>query len=94
MGPPGPPGYCDQNSCLGYNGGVQLPPSEGDGEEDDPYGSYGSYYQPNYPVPRPVQPDDPIIDEEELRSPGIQRHARSLAGRRRRQPETREADLS
>nr|XP_055076682.1 collagen alpha-1(XIV) chain isoform X1 [Misgurnus anguillicaudatus] len=109
VGPPGPPGYCDQNSCLGYNVGetgydteltdrdvpvVQLPPSEGEGEEDDPYGSYGSYYQPNYPVPRPVQPDDPIIDEEELRSPGIQRHARSLAGRRGQQPDTREADLS
>ncbi|XP_050993223.1 collagen alpha-1(XIV) chain isoform X2 [Labeo rohita] len=86
IGPPGPPGYCDQNSCLGYNVGVQLPPSsyqpygpEAEGEEDDPYGSYGSYYQPNYPPPRPVQPDDPVIAEgveEELRSPGMQRQTR------------------
>ncbi|XP_050993224.1 collagen alpha-1(XIV) chain isoform X3 [Labeo rohita] len=65
---------------------VQLPPSsyqpygpEAEGEEDDPYGSYGSYYQPNYPPPRPVQPDDPVIAEgveEELRSPGMQRQTR------------------
>ncbi|XP_073787351.1 collagen alpha-1(XIV) chain isoform X2 [Danio rerio] len=75
VGPAGPPGYCDQNACLGYNVGVQLPPSsyqpygpEGEAEEADPYGSYGSYYQPNYPPPRPVQEE-----EEELRSPGMQR---------------------
>ncbi len=56
---------------------VQLPPSsyqpyDPEAEDDDPY---GSYYQPNYPPPRPVQPDDPVI-EEELRSPGMQRHRR------------------
>ncbi|XP_035392263.1 collagen alpha-1(XIV) chain-like isoform X2 [Electrophorus electricus] len=71
---------------------VQLPPSsyqpygsEEEGVDEDPYGSYGtypSYYQPNYPEPRPVEPDDPIIVEEtvELRSPGIQRRTRSVAG--------------
>ncbi|XP_016357451.1 collagen alpha-1(XIV) chain [Sinocyclocheilus anshuiensis] len=48
---------------------------EAEAEDDDPYGSYTSYYQPNYPPPRPVQPDDPVI-EEELRSPGMQRHTR------------------
>ncbi|KAA0709869.1 Collagen alpha-1(XIV) chain [Triplophysa tibetana] len=65
---------------------------EGEAEEDDPYSNYASYYQPNYPEPRPVQPDDPVItrEVEELRSPGIQRHARSLEGRR---PDTR-SDLS
>ncbi|XP_043089040.1 collagen alpha-1(XIV) chain isoform X1 [Puntigrus tetrazona] len=62
---------------------VQLPPSSyqpygPEAEDDDPYGSYTSYYQPNYPPPRPVQPDDPVIEEgvEELRSPGMQRHTR------------------
>ncbi|KAK1789228.1 hypothetical protein P4O66_015173 [Electrophorus voltai] len=71
---------------------VQLPPSsyqpygsEEEGVDEDPYGSYGtypSYYQPNYPEPRPVEPDDPIIVEEtvELRSPGIQRRTHSVAG--------------
>lgn len=80
----------------------QLPASSyqpfgpgGEAEEDDPYGSYGAYYQPNYPEPQPVQPDDPIVahEVEELRSPGIQRHARSLAGRRGRQPDAH-SDLS
>ncbi|XP_051921656.1 collagen alpha-1(XIV) chain isoform X4 [Hippocampus zosterae] len=28
-GPAGPPGYCDQNSCLGYNVGVQTLPHVG-----------------------------------------------------------------
>ncbi|XP_052439346.1 collagen alpha-1(XIV) chain-like isoform X2 [Carassius gibelio] len=95
-GQPGPPGYCDQNTCLGYNGGeldvdpdltdtdvpvVQLPPSSyqpygPDAEDEDPYSSYTSYHQPNYPQQRPVQPNDPVIQEEveELRSPGMQRH--------------------
>ncbi|XP_061680396.1 collagen alpha-1(XIV) chain-like [Syngnathoides biaculeatus] len=53
-GSAGPPGYCDQNSCVGYNVGVQLPsnifPNYGEVEEDDPY----RYYQPDYPPPRPV----------------------------------------
>lgn len=30
----------------------------GEPEEDDPY----RYYQPNYPAPRPVAPDDPALD--------------------------------
>lgn len=67
VGPTGPPGYCDQNSCVGYNVGVQLPSNvfqnygeETLGEEDDPY----RYYQPNYPQPQPVnepqdEPQDP-----------------------------------
>ncbi|XP_044192655.1 collagen alpha-1(XIV) chain isoform X2 [Thunnus albacares] len=95
VGPAGPPGYCDQNSCMGYNVGeredvtdggaipaVQLPPNlfqnYGEAEEDDPY----RYYQPNYPAPRPVQPDDPALfpDNIELRSPGVHRSSRSLDG--------------
>lgn len=54
---------------------VQLPPNVfqnyGEVEEDDPY----RYYQPNYPAPRPVSPDDPDI---ELRSPGVHRLTRSV----------------
>nr|XP_004574281.2 collagen alpha-1(XIV) chain isoform X4 [Maylandia zebra] len=93
IGPQGPPGYCDQNSCVGYNVGegedvtdgdavpaVQLPPSVfqnyGEVEEDDPY----RYYQPNYPAPRPVAPDDPALalGDIELRSPGVYRTSRSV----------------
>lgn len=44
-------------------------------EEDDPY----RYYQPNYPAPRPVEPDDPALDVE-LRSPGVHRSSRSPEG--------------
>ncbi|XP_075996011.1 collagen alpha-1(XIV) chain-like isoform X2 [Genypterus blacodes] len=81
VGPAGPPGYCDQNSCVGYNVGVQIPsnifPNYGEVEEDDPY----RYYQPNYPAPRPVSPDDPSLslDDIELSSPGVHRSSRSLA---------------
>lgn len=80
VGPPGPPGYCDQNSCLGYNVGVQLPSSVfqnyGEAEEDDPY----RYYQPNYPAPQPVSPDDPALaqDDVELRSSDSYRSTRSI----------------
>ncbi|XP_024154110.1 collagen alpha-1(XIV) chain isoform X3 [Oryzias melastigma] len=93
VGPPGPPGYCDQNSCVGYNVGegedvtdrgavsaVQLPPNVfqnyGEVEEDDPY----RYYQPNYPAPQPVSPDDPSVGhgDIELRSPGVYRSSRSV----------------
>lgn len=62
---------------------VQLPPNVfqnyGEVEEDDPY----RYYQPNYPAPRPVAPDDPALalDDIELRSPGVYRSARSLEGK-------------
>lgn len=58
---------------------VQLPSNVfqnyGEVEEDDPY----RYYQPNYPAPRPVAPDDPALslDDVDLRS---QRGARSLKG--------------
>lgn len=61
---------------------VQLPPNVfqnyGEVEEDDPY----RYYQPNYPAPQPVAPDDPALnlDDMELRSPGVYRSARSLDG--------------
>ncbi|XP_019724357.1 collagen alpha-1(XIV) chain-like isoform X1 [Hippocampus comes] len=67
VGSAGPPGYCDQNSCVGYNVGVQLPsnifPNYGEVEEDDPY----RYYQPDYPPPRPVQdaeldPDRSVLE--------------------------------
>uniref|UniRef100_A0A3Q3GMQ3 Collagen, type XIV, alpha 1b n=1 Tax=Labrus bergylta TaxID=56723 RepID=A0A3Q3GMQ3_9LABR len=80
VGTAGPPGYCDQNSCVGYNVGVQLPPNVfqnyGEVEEDDPY----RYYQPNYPAPRPVAPDDPAFaqDDVELSSPGVYRSVRSV----------------
>lgn len=41
----------------------------GEPEEDDPY----RYYQPNYPAPRPVAPDDPALDGAlEPRSPSGQ----------------------
>lgn len=80
MGPSGPPGYCDQNSCVGYNVGVQLPSNvfqnygeETLGEEDDPY----RYYQPNYPAPQPVQPQDELLQ----------------AGRRRRSTTRQEETL-
>lgn len=59
---------------------VQLPPSVfqnyGEVEEDDPY----RYYQPNYPAPRPVAPDDPALalGDIELRSPGVYRTSRSV----------------
>ncbi|XP_044215534.1 collagen alpha-1(XIV) chain isoform X1 [Thunnus albacares] len=42
-GPAGPPGYCDQNSCLGYNVGVQPLP----------HGGYQSY---NPPYNQPYNP--------------------------------------
>ena len=62
---------------------VQLPSNVfqnyGEEEEDDPY----RYFQPNYPAPRPVAPDDPALalDNVELRSPGVQRGSRSPEGR-------------
>lgn len=72
VGPTGPPGYCDQNSCMGYNVGVQLPSNvfqnygEEAVEEDDPY----RYYQPNYPAPQPVAPEDPVLlESRQRRSP-------------------------
>ncbi|XP_063041609.1 collagen alpha-1(XIV) chain-like [Engraulis encrasicolus] len=106
VGPAGPPGYCDQNSCVGYNIGeeeteemsprgmsvAQVPSSyqpydpsiHGEVEDDASYAyrvAYGSeYYQPNYPAPRAVSPDDPLLDATaELRSPGVHRSSRSLA---------------
>ncbi|KAF3706985.1 Collagen alpha-1(XIV) chain Undulin Precursor [Channa argus] len=99
VGPAGPPGYCDQNSCVGYNVAegeditergavlpVQMPPNVyqnyDEAEEDDPY----RYYQPNYPAPQPVSPDDPALapDDVELRSPGVFRSTRSLEGEEKR----------
>ncbi|XP_039461291.1 collagen alpha-1(XIV) chain-like [Oreochromis aureus] len=59
---------------------LQLPPSVfqnyGEVEEHDPY----RYYQPNYPAPRPVAPDDPALalGDIELRSPGVYRTSRSV----------------
>lgn len=61
---------------------VQLPsnlfPNYGEVEEDDPY----RYYQPNYPPPRPVAPDDPALtpDEADLRSADTYRSGRSVEG--------------
>lgn len=35
-------------------------------EEDDPY----RYYQPNYPAPQPVAPEDPVLlESRQRRSP-------------------------
>ena len=75
---------------------VQLPSGSFQNYEEadleDPYrygGGYPSeYYQPNYPAPRPVAPDDPSVDG------GIHRSARSLAagaagGAGRREEEVR-----
>ncbi|KAL6100252.1 col14a1 [Pungitius sinensis] len=82
VGSAGPPGYCDQNSCVGYNVGVQLPPNVfqnyGEVEEEDPY----RFYEPNYPAPRPVDPDDPEFQQDgvDLSSPGVARVARSTEG--------------
>lgn len=58
---------------------VQLPanifPNYGEAEDDDPY----RYYQPNYPAPRPVAPDDPALAPgEELRD--AHRGTRSVEG--------------
>lgn len=59
---------------------VQLPPNVfqnyGEVEEDDPY----RYYQPNYPAPQPVSPEDPSLayGDIELRSPGVHRSSRSV----------------
>ncbi|KAM6973005.1 collagen alpha-1(XIV) chain [Aplochiton taeniatus] len=80
VGSAGPPGYCDQNACLGYNVGVQLPPSGyqnyDDGAEEEPYNQYEGYtsqnYQPNYGDPRPIEGEEPAPlagEDEELRSP-------------------------
>lgn len=61
---------------------VQLPPNVfqnyGEVEEDDPY----RYYQPNYPAPRPVNPDDPTLalDDGEPRPAAVYRNARSVEG--------------
>lgn len=70
MGSAGPPGYCDPNSCVGYNVGAPLPSdvfqNYGEPEEDDPY----RYYQPNYPAPRPVAPDDPALTLDGALEPG------------------------
>ncbi|XP_023683819.1 collagen alpha-1(XIV) chain-like isoform X2 [Paramormyrops kingsleyae] len=90
-GPAGPPGYCDQNSCLGYNVGVQLAPEpyQPYDNEEDPYEGYRGYpheyYQPNYPAPRPVEPESepfPTEDTVEVRSPGMHRFSRSLSGKK------------
>ncbi|MEQ2168371.1 hypothetical protein GOODEAATRI_013612, partial [Goodea atripinnis] len=81
QGPPGRPGFPGQNGQNGNPGErVQLPSSVfqnyGEVEEDDPY----RYYQPNYPAPQPVSPDDPALAQEdiELRSPGVYRGTRSI----------------
>lgn len=65
---------------------VQLPPNVfqnyGEAEEDDPY----RYYEPSYPAPRPVAPNDPSLALEgmDLRSPGVHRSSRSVEGGRER----------
>lgn len=70
MGTTGPPGYCDQNACMGYNVGVQLPSGSfqnyEEAEQEDPYRYPAEYYQPH-------------DHDVELRSPGVHRSARSLA---------------
>uniref|UniRef100_A0A674AGB9 Collagen type XIV alpha 1 chain n=2 Tax=Salmo TaxID=8028 RepID=A0A674AGB9_SALTR len=89
-GPAGAAGYCDQNSCLGYNVGVQLPHTnyqnyhptghdEEDEEEEDPFAGYRGYppqyYQPNYPHP-PARPAPQSHSQDtELRDVVTQRRA-------------------
>ncbi|TRY56573.1 hypothetical protein DNTS_008402, partial [Danionella cerebrum] len=84
VGPPGAPGYCDQNACLGYNEGAPplVDTFGSETEEEDPYGSYGPYYQSSYPLsPSHVSSNTAeeldtetfTADTEELRSPGVQR---------------------
>nr|XP_033958086.1 collagen alpha-1(XIV) chain [Pseudochaenichthys georgianus] len=50
-GPAGPPGYCDQNSCIGYNVGVQPLPNGG--------------YQPYNPAAVAYNDDQGEEEEEE-----------------------------
>ncbi|XP_034552837.1 collagen alpha-1(XIV) chain isoform X1 [Notolabrus celidotus] len=57
-GPAGPPGYCDQNSCLGYNVGVQPLPHGG-------YQSYPPYGQPYNPAAVAYNNDQGGEEEEE-----------------------------
>ncbi|XP_052003748.1 collagen alpha-1(XIV) chain-like isoform X4 [Xyrauchen texanus] len=91
-GPAGPPGYCDQNSCLGYNGGVQQLPSgpyqnygpatnynNNEEDEEDPYDGYPPlYYQPSNHDPHAFRPG-PVHpgDMPGMRSPGMHRFSRS-----------------
>lgn len=73
------------------NGGavpaVQLPSNVfqnyGEVEEDDPY----RYYQPNYPAPRPVAPDDPALALNYEDQGQLSRRSRSVDGK-----EEKEAD--
>lgn len=57
-------GYTEDVTDGGAVPPVQLPanifPNYGEVEEDDPY----RYYQPNYPAPRPVAPDDPALSPD------------------------------
>ncbi|KAM8841502.1 collagen alpha-1(XIV) chain isoform 2-T2 [Spinachia spinachia] len=81
VGSAGSPGYCDQNSCVGYNVGVQLPPNVfqnyDEVAEEDPY----RFYEPNYPAPRPVAPDDPAFQQDGVDlSSHVARTARSTEG--------------
>lgn len=75
-------GYTEGVTDGGAVPPVQLPanifPNYGEVEEDDPY----RYYQPNYPAPRPVAPDDPALapDDTDLRSVDAYRGARSVEG--------------
>lgn len=72
-------GYTEDVTDGGAVPPVQLPanifPNYGEVEEDDPY----RYYQPNYPAPRPVAPDDPALSPDDT---DAYRGVRSVEGRR------------
>ncbi|XP_056300245.1 collagen alpha-1(XIV) chain isoform X4 [Pseudoliparis swirei] len=59
-GAAGPPGYCDQNSCLGYNVGVQPLPQ----------GGYQPYNQPYNPAAVAYNNDQGGQEEEEEEEEG------------------------
>ncbi|KAF3691727.1 Collagen alpha-1(XIV) chain Undulin Precursor [Channa argus] len=54
-GPAGPPGYCDQNSCLGYNVGVQPLP----------HGGYQAYNPPYNPAAMAYNDQEGAEEEDE-----------------------------
>lgn len=76
--PAGRFGYTEDVTDGGAVPPVQLPanifPNYGEVEEDDPY----RYYQPNYPAPRPVAPDDPALSPDDT---DAYRGVRGVGGR-------------
>ncbi|XP_018541621.1 collagen alpha-1(XIV) chain [Lates calcarifer] len=61
-GPAGPPGYCDQNSCMGYNVGVQPLPHGGYQPYNPPY---NQLYNPAAVAYNNDQGGEDEVEEEE-----------------------------